>query len=244
MLRLTVDADVRAVLGSIRVPTLVLHRRDNQYMRVGHGRYLGTHIAGARYVELPGSDHDPEVGDSDSLIAEIHEFLTGERPLPTADRVLATVVFTDVVDSTERASHLGDAAWRLVLDRLDRSVARHADRFHGHVVKSTGDGHLLVFDAPGRAIHWTRALLESARGMEIQLRAGIHTGEIERRGPDIGGLAVHIAARVGARAGPGEVLVSSTVKDLVVGSGIEFEDRGEHELKGVPGTWRLFAVAG
>jgi class 3 adenylate cyclase len=244
MLRLTADADVRGVLSSIRVPTLVLHRRDNQFIRVGHGRYLASHIAGARYAELPGADHDPEAGDSEALIAEIQEFLTGERPEPALDRVLATVVFTDMVDSTLRAARLGDAAWRGVLDRLEQSVRRQADRFRGDVIKSTGDGHLAAFDAPGRAIQWTRAVMESAGGMEIQMRAGIHTGEIERRGNDIAGLAVHIASRVSGLSAAGQILVTSTVKDLVVGSGIAFTVAGSHELKGVPGRWDLLAVAG
>ena len=240
MMPLTIDADVRALLPSIRVPTLVLHRLENPYMRIGHGRYLGSHVEGARYVELPGPDHDPEAGDSDALIAEIQEFLTGERPTPVSDRVLATLVFTDVVASTQRVASLGDAAWRRVLDRLEQSASRLADQFRGDLIKSTGDGHLVVFDAPGRAIQWARAVMESARGLEIELRAGIHSGEIERRGADIAGLAVHIASRVADLSAGGQILVTSTVKDLVVGSGLEFAVAGSHNLKGVPGAWDLF----
>jgi class 3 adenylate cyclase len=243
MLRLTVEADVRAVLPSISVPTLVLHRRDNAFMRVGHGRYLAQNIPGARYVELSGSDHDPEAGDTHGLLAEIQEFLVGVRPPARQDRVLATVVFTDLVGSTELASRLGDLTWRRVLDRLDLAARREADRFRGEVIKSTGDGHLVVFDAPGRAIQWTQALMETCRGAEIQLRAGIHTGEVERRGADIGGMAVHIASRVSSLATAEQTLVTRTVRDLVIGSPTELTSAGTHDLKGVPGPWELFEVA-
>lgn len=244
MMPLTVDADVRAVLPSVRVPTLVLHRRENSFMRIGHARYLGSHIDGARCVELPGADHDPEAGDSDALVAEIQEFLTGERSSPASDRVLATLVFTDVVNSTQRVASLGDASWRRVLDRLERSASRLADQFRGDLIQSTGDGHLVLFDAPGRAIQWARAVMESASRMEIELRAGIHSGEIERRGADIAGLAIHIASRVADLSTGGQILVTRTVRDLVVGSRLEFAIAGTHDLKGVPGTWELFIVNG
>jgi pimeloyl-ACP methyl ester carboxylesterase/class 3 adenylate cyclase len=242
MLRLCVDADIRSILPSIRVPTLVLHRRDDQYLRVGHGRYLGEHIPGAHYVELPGSDHDPHFGDADSVLAEIQEFLTGERPTQPSDRLLATVVFTDMVESTPYAARVGDAQWLELLDRLDRAVERYSARFRGEVIKSTGDGHLVIFDAPGRAIQWAESLLDAARGLEVQLRVGIHTGEIDRRGSDVAGVAVHIASRVSKLSGPGQILVTNTVRDLVVGSGIKFSEVGSRELKGISGAWGLLSV--
>jgi class 3 adenylate cyclase len=242
MLRLCVDADLRHVLPNIRVPTLVLHRTGDTYFRPDHGRYLADHIPNAKYVELPGADHDPDVGDVEPVLAEIQDFLTGERPHPLADRILTTVLFTDTVSSTGTAFVLGDANWRVVLDRLDDAAERHIRRFRGHLVKATGDGHLATFDGPARAIHCGRAIIEAARGLGLGMRVGIHTGEVEVRGTDIGGVAVHIASRINAMAEPGEVLVSSTVKDLAIGSGIEFTSRGEHALKGVPDTWRLFAL--
>ena len=242
MLRMCVDTDLRTILPTVRVPTLVLHRRDDQYLRVTHGRYLAEHISGASYVELPGADHDPEVGDSEAIAAEIQEFLTGERSRVELDRILATVVFTDIVNSTRRAAALGDARWIELLNRLDAAVQRHAAYFRGTVVKSTGDGHLLIFDAPGRGIQWAQTVMEAARGMELEVRAGLHTGEVERRGNDIGGLAVHLAARVAALSGPGQILVSSTVRNLMAGSGIGFADCGEKVLKGIPGRWRILAV--
>ena len=242
MLRLCADADVRAVLPNIKVPTLVLHRSGDTYLRVGHGRYLAEHIPNATYVELPGVDHDPDVGDADSVLAEIQDFLIGERSIPVQDRLLTTVLFTDVVGSTRTAFALGDARWRTVLDRLDDASERHIRRFRGRTIKSTGDGHLAMFDGPARAIHCGRAITQSPRGLGLEVRVGLHTGEVEVRGSDIGGVTVHIAARVTGLAEAGEILTSRTVKDLVVGSGIEFADRGEHELNGVPDTWKLFAV--
>jgi class 3 adenylate cyclase len=234
--------DVRDVLPTIPVPTLVLHRRDDSFMHVEHSRYLAEHIPGARYVELEGSDDLFSVGDVDAVLGEIEEFLTGERHDSEPDRMLATVLFTDIVDSTTRAASLGDAAWRRVLEDHDRLVRVALDRHRGREVKTLGDGFLATFDGPARAIRAAASIAEAVQSVGLEVRAGLHTGECEVLGDDVGGLAVHIGARVMAEAGPGEVLVSGTVKDLVVGSGIEFEDRGQRELKGVPGAWRLYAV--
>jgi class 3 adenylate cyclase len=209
---------------------------------VGHGRYLAEHIPGAKYVELPGTDTFYWVGDTEAMLDEIEEFLTGVRGGSGADRVLATVLFTDIVGSTDRAARLGDVRWRDLLDRHDKSVRAQIERFRGRVVKIVGDGVVSTFDSPGRAIACALAVREILRTLDIEMRAGIHAGEIEVRGDDVAGITVHIAARVSALAHPGEVLVSSTVKDLVAGSPVGFADRGEHELKGVPGSWKLLAV--
>jgi len=238
------DTNVHHVLGSIQAPTLVLQRRGDRHVRVEHGRYLATHIPGAVYRELDGDDHFFYAGDTDELADEIEEFLTGVRPVSVTDRVLATVLFTDVVGSSEKATEMGDRAWRKLLDAHDAVVRTHLERFRGREVKTTGDGFLATFDGPARAIHCALELVASLRGLGLDIRAGLHTGEIEVRDDDIGGIGVHIGARVTALAGAGEVLVSSTVKDLVAGSGITFEDRGEHGLKGVPGSWRLLRVEG
>jgi class 3 adenylate cyclase len=211
---------------------------------VAQARDDAQHIRGARVVELPGDDRLFFVGDSGPMLDAIEEFLTGQLPAHHSDRVLATVLFTDIVGSTEQAAHLGDRRWKEVLATHDALVAAELERFRGRMVKSTGDGALATFDGPGRAIRCACAIRDSIRSLGIDVRAGLHTGEIELRGDDVTGVAVHIGARVSALAGAGEVLVSSTVKDLVAGSGIDFEDRGERELKGVPGSWRLFAVAG
>jgi len=235
--------DVRPLLATIRVPTLVIHRTDDQAMDVRHGRYLGRSIPGARYVELPGSDSLPFTGDSEAVVGEIEEFLTGERHDLEGDRILATVLFTDIVGSTERAAELGDRRWRELLARHDQIVHGRLDRHRGRLVKSTGDGVLATFDGPARAIRAAQGIVEDLSGAGIDVRAGLHTGECEMIGDDVGGLAVHIAARVMGLAGRCEVLVSSTVRDLVVGSGLDFEERGERELRGVPGRWRLWAVA-
>jgi class 3 adenylate cyclase len=240
--RLNTAIDVRPILPTIRVPTLVLHRSGDPAVPVESGRYVASQIPGARFVEVPGDSHLPFVGDIDSVADEIEEFLTGARPARQPERVLATVVFTDVVDSTTRASALGDRRWRALLDQLDEDTAREVASARGRLVKSTGDGHLAVFDGPARAIRCGCALRAAVERQAIDLRVGIHTGEVERRGDDVAGVAVHLAERVCALAEPGEVLVSRTVVDLVAGSDIGFDDRGEHELKGVPGTWRLFAV--
>jgi class 3 adenylate cyclase len=235
-------SDIRHVLPVVQVPTLVIHRSGNRWMTPAHGRYLAENIADARYVEIPGDDHLPFLGDSEAITAEIEEFLTGARPQPTSDRVLATVLFTDIVSSTARASELGDRRWRELLDRHDETVRRHLAQFRGREVNTTGDGFVATFDGPARAVECARAIRDTARQLNLEVRAGVHTGEIEIRGPDIGGIAVHIAARVATLAEPAAVWVSRTVTDLVAGSGLRFTDRGNHQLKGVPETWQLYAV--
>jgi pimeloyl-ACP methyl ester carboxylesterase len=244
LLRMNFELDVRPALPLVRVPTLVVHRTGDRTISIESGRHLAAHIPDAHLVELEGDDHLPWVGDSDAIVDEIEEFLTGVRHGAEPDRLLATVLFTDIVASTERAAALGDRRWREVLDAHTVEVARHLDRFRGRQVKWLGDGVLAIFDGPARAIRCGRALVEESRRLGVEIRVGLHAGECEVIGDDVGGLAVHIAARVMARAGPGEVLLSGTVKDLVAGSGIEFADRGSHRLKGVPGDWRLFSVVG
>ena len=241
LLKRSVQSDVRDLLPLIAAPTLVVHRRDNLFVPVGCGRYLGEHIAGARYVELPGADQIPWSGDGDAILDEIEEFLTGRRS-GTTERVLATVLFTDIVDSTAQAAALGDQAWRARLESHDAIVRRELARFAGREVNTTGDGFVAAFDSPTQAVRCARSLVDASADAQIGVRAGIHTGECERRGDDLAGLAVHIAARVAAAAGPGEVMVSRTVRDLIGGSGLRFDDRGEHELKGVPDRWQLFAL--
>jgi class 3 adenylate cyclase len=238
------ERDLRGVLPSIRVPTLVLHRVGNRDIRVGHGRYLAEHIPGAKYVELPGEDHLFYVGDIDTMLEEIEEFLTGVRPLHESNRVLATVLFTDIVTSTERSAQVGDRRWKDLLDQHDTLIRRDLERHRGRLVKNTGDGILATFDGPARAIRCAQAIATSVKSLGIEVRAGLHTGEVELRGEDVTGMGVNIAARVMGTAGPGEVVVSSTVKDLVAGSGLRFADRSTHDLRGVPGEWRLFAVEG
>jgi class 3 adenylate cyclase len=203
---------------------------------------MAENIPGAKYIELPGEDLFWWVGDADAIVDEVEEFVTGVRPTPKSDRVLATVLFTDIVGSTERASELGDRRWRALLDEHDTLVRRELERYRGREVKVVGDEFLATFDGPARAIHCACAIAEAVRGLGLEIRAGLHTGEVELRGEDIAGLAVHIGARVAALAGPGEVLVSGTVPPLVAGSGLEFSDRGSRELKGVPGAWNVFAV--
>jgi class 3 adenylate cyclase len=234
--------DIRAILPAIQVPTLVVTRTESP-VDPAHGRYLAERIAGATYVELPGRGSLLWSGDQDALLREIEYFVTGSRPAPRHDRVLATVLFTDIVGSTDRAAEMGDARWRELLAQHDQVVRRALDRFEGREVKTTGDGFLATFDGPARAIRCAQAIHESLRPIGVDVRAGLHTGEIDLVDGDVAGIAVHLGARVMAEAGSGETVVSSTVKDLVVGSEIVFEDRGEHHLKGVPGTWRLFAVA-
>jgi class 3 adenylate cyclase len=230
--------DAREALPLIRVPTLVLHSTDNLSYLIEEGRYLADHIEGAKFVGLPGGDDG--VATSAHAIEEIVEFLTGERPEVEVDRILTTLLFTDIVGSTERAASMGDQRWRSLLDAHDRAVRDHLRRFRGKEINTTGDGFLASFDGPARAIRCARAISESTRPLGIDLHLGLHTGECEVRGHDLGGLAVHVAARVGSLAGPGEVLVSSMVKDLVVGSRIDFVDRGRHQLRGVPGSWKLY----
>ena len=236
------DVDIRSVLPAIKVPTMILHRADEIMVPVAMGRYLAEHIPGAKLVELPGVDHVPWVGDTDRFVEEVEEFLTGSRSAAHSDRVLATVLFTDIVGSTGHAAELGDARWREVLDRYYEVAARQIERYGGRKVKTIGDGVLATFDGPARAVRAAASITDAVRSLGVQIRAGLHTGECEVMGEDVGGIAVHIGARVAALAGPGEVLVSRTVRDLVVGSGLAFTDRGEHELKGVPGTWQLYSV--
>ena len=235
--------DVRHALPLLEMPTLVFHLREHAFISVEHGRYLADHIKGARFVALSGGDATL-TPDNDVIADEIIEFVTGERPAVEVERILTTVLFSDIAGSTSRAATLGDRRWRLLLDAHDHAVRDQIQRFRGREVNTTGDGFVVSFDGPARAINCAQALVDATANLGIDIRIGLHTGECEVRGDDLGGLAVHIAARVVALAGPGEILVSSTVKDLVVGSGIEFADRGEHDLKGVPESWRLFAVAG
>jgi class 3 adenylate cyclase len=238
--RATVDGDLRATLPAVQAPTLVLARAG--LMGIGRYRYVAEHIQGARYIEVPGNDELFFAGDTAPVLDAIEEFVTGRPTIGDVDRVLATVLFTDLVSSTEHAARLGDRRWLDVLETHDAMVRAELARYRGNHIKSTGDGILATFDGPGRAIRCAEAIRDSLRPMGMELRAGLHTGELDLRGDDVGGIAVHIGARVAAQAGAGEVIVSRTVVDLVAGSGIQFEDRGEHELKGVPGTWRLFAV--
>jgi len=244
MIRMLYEADLRHVLPAIRVPTLVITHRDSALVPADAGRYLATHIPGARSVELPGSENLMSVGDTERIIEEVQEFFTGTRPIREPDRVLATILFTDIVGSTQRAAAIGDRAWRDVLNSHHAIVRRELERFRGREIDTAGDGFLAVFDGPARAVRCARAIAEEVSGIGIEIRAGLHTGEIEIIGDDIAGLAVHIGARVAAQAQGSEVLVSSTVKDLVVGSGLRFEDRGTHTLKGVPDPWHLFRALG
>jgi class 3 adenylate cyclase len=244
MLPLVAELDVRALLPTIRVPTLVVQHSDDPFVLPAWGKYIADHIEGAKYVELPGRNlyHMVEPGWRSSF-QEIAEFLTGHQADVADDRVLATVLFTDIVDSTRRAAEIGDRDWHALLDAHDAVVRSQLARFRGREVNTSGDGFLAMFDGPQRAIRCAMAIRDAVQALGIQVRAGLHTGECEIRGDDIGGIGVHIGARVSALAGPNEVLVSSTLRDLVIGSGLEFEDRGTHELKGVPGEWSLFAVA-
>jgi class 3 adenylate cyclase/pimeloyl-ACP methyl ester carboxylesterase len=241
---LMTELDVRAVLPTIRVPTLVIHHAEDAIIPPAKGRYIAEHIPDAKYVELPGRNfyHSVEPGWRASF-QEIAEFLTGHQPDLADDRVLATVLFTDIVDSTRRAAQMGDRDWHALLDAHDAIVRSQLSRYRGREVNTSGDGFLAMFDGPQRAIRCAMAIRDAVQALGIEVRAGLHTGECEVRGDDIGGIAVHIGARVSALAGPNEVLVSSTLSDLVIGSGLEFDDRGAHALKGVPGEWHLFAVA-
>jgi len=238
------DIDIRAVLPSIAVPTLILHRTGDRVVPVAAGQYLAAVIPEAKYIELAGEDHLPMYGDVEALLGEVEEFLTGSRQEVEPDRVLATVAFTDIVGSTELAARLGDGRWRTILDRHDDCARRVAGEFGGRVVKTTGDGVLATFDGPARGARFAAGLGAAVKPIGLDVRAGVHTGEVEVRGDDIGGIAVHIAARIAAMAGSGEVLASRTVKDLTAGAGLVFEDRGTHELKGVPDQWQLYAVSG
>jgi class 3 adenylate cyclase len=238
----TFSADVRWCLPSVTCPTLVFARLDSYAQLSEHGRYLSEHITGARLITHTGVDILPWAGEFDSIIDEMEEFVTGARGVHAATRLLAAVLFTDIVDSTVRAAEAGDRQWRAVLDEFDVNVGRLLARHDGTLVKSMGDGILARFAAPAQAVRCAEAMVQTAGDADLQLRAGLHAGEVELRGDDIGGLAVHIASRVSAMAGPGEVLVTGTVRDLVVGSGIVFDDRGRHNLKGLPDEWQVLAV--
>jgi class 3 adenylate cyclase len=242
LMRMNAEIDTRHIAPAIRVPTLVIHRTGDARVSVLAGRYLGEHIPGAKYIEMPGVDHLLYTGNTDLVADEIEEFLTGARPAPELERVLATVSFCDIVDSTRRAEALGDRQWRALLDQHDEIAGRSIERFRGQKIKSTGDGFLATFDGPGRAVRCIAAIGESLRPLGIKIRSGIHTGEVEVKNSDVGGIAVHIAARVAALAEPGEVLVSGTVRDLVAGSGLRFQDRGAKRLKGLSEEVRLFSL--
>jgi class 3 adenylate cyclase/pimeloyl-ACP methyl ester carboxylesterase len=243
MFRYTFGLDVRSVLGSIQAPTLILHRTDYRFVNVAHGRYLAENIPNARLVELPGSDLWFFTPGSGHVPGMIEEFVTGVKPVPDRDRVLATVLFTDVVGSTEKVAALGDRPWNELLEAHDDLMRREVERFGGRLVGITGDEVLATFDGPGRAIRCARTAGDALRALGLDIRAGVHTGEIESRGDHVGGIAVHIGSRVMNEAQPGEVLCTRTVKDLVAGAGLEFHDRGSHALKGVPDEWHLYALA-
>ena len=243
LMRANYEIDVRHVLPTIGVPTLILHRTGDKVVSIENGRYLASQIAGARFVEIPGTDHTVLDKPTQDVIAdEIEEFVTGERHGAEPDRVLATVLFTDLVGSTERAAKVGDSRWHELRDEWLGIMRKELGSFHGREIDSSGDGLLATFDGPARAIRCAIAMRERVRGMGLELRAGLHTGECELAGERVVGIAVHIGARVAALAAPNEILVSSTVKDLVAGSGLKFDDRGAHTLRGVPDEWRLFVV--
>jgi class 3 adenylate cyclase len=244
VLRMMMGIDVRQALPAIQAPTLVLHRTDAPTLTIDHGRYLAEHIPGAIFRELPGRAHAYWAEDSQAVLDEVEEFLTGSRSSGPPDRVLATVLFTDIVDSTATAARLGDRKWKELLSEHEAIIRRELARHRGREIHGTGDGVLATFDGPARAIRCAVAIRDAVKGTGLQIRAGLHTGEIELHGDDVAGIAVHLGARVAAKAGAGEIFVSRTVVDLVTGSGLEFEDRGSHALKGVPGEWHLFALAG
>jgi len=240
--RMNTEIDIRAVLPTVRVPTLVLHRLGDRDAKVEEARWIASQIPSAEYVELQGHDHLPWVGDQDGILDELEEFLTGVRRGPDPDRVLATVLFTDIVGSTQRASELGDRDWRGLLEQHQALVRRELARWRGQEINTTGDGFLASFDGPARAIRCAHAVKDAVRTLGLQVRSGVHTGECERSGDDLSGIAVHIGARIAAETEPGEVLVSGIVKDLVAGSGLRFDARGHRTLKGVPGEWPLYAA--
>lgn len=244
LLRMNTFVDVRSILASVRVPTLILHAIGDRDVTLGDARYLASSILGAKYVELPSGDHMWWVSHQDEIIAEIQEFLTGVRPAPEADRFLATVLFTDIVNGTAKAAELGDRRWRDLIERHHALVREQLRRFRGTEVDTAGDGFFATFDGPARAVRCALAVRDGVRSLGIEIRAGLHTGECEVISEKVGGIAVIIGSRVRERADPGGVLVSSTVRDLVAGSGLSFADRGVHALKGVPDEWRLFAATG
>jgi class 3 adenylate cyclase len=242
LMQMYLDIDVRPALPTITAPTLLMHRHGDRVSPTAFARAMAKLIPSSRYVELPGNDHVVFAGDGEAILDEVEEFVTGSRSEREPERVLATILFTDIVDSTARAAAAGDRDWRRLLERHDELVRRELVRFRGREIKHTGDGFMAAFDGPARAVLCAGAVTEGVRGLGLEVRAGVHTGECELRGEDLAGMAVHIGARVGARAVSGEVLVSNTVKDLVIGSGLEFSDRGAQELRGVPGEWRLYAL--
>ena len=239
--RMAMQIDVRDILPTIHVPTLVLHRRDDRAIPIDDGRYIADHVPGAKFIELPGADHWPWIGDAQA-VEEIQEFLTGMRDGGEIDRVLVTVMFVDIVDSTVHAAELGDRRWADLLETFYLAVRRELERFRGQEIDTAGDGFFVTFDGPARAIRCAGSLVDAVEAIGLEIRIGIHTGEVERVTDKIGGLAVVIGARIGALAGPRQILVSRTVKDLVVGSDVTFESRGQHQLKGVPGDWELYGV--
>jgi pimeloyl-ACP methyl ester carboxylesterase/class 3 adenylate cyclase len=241
--RIFTDVDVREVLPAIHVPTLVIHRADDAIVPTRQARYVADQIDGARFVELPGIDHLPFIGDADAILDEIEEFVTGTRPIPASDTVLATVLFTDIVDSTSRQAALGDLGWKRLVEQHHATVRDLLKRYRGMEQDTAGDGFYARFDGPARAIHCAQEISSAVRSLGIEVRAGLHTGECELVDGKCSGLSVSIGARVMSHAGPSEVLVSQTVKDLTAGSGLTFEDAGEHELKGVPDRWHLYRVA-
>lgn len=237
--------DVRSVLPNIQTPTLVLHREGDTLIPVENGRYLADHIPNAMFRSLPGQDHAMFAGDNGPIAAAVEEFLTGKQESRVdVDRILATVLFTDIVGSSQKLAELGDRKWREMLDAHDQAAGQEIERHRGALIKTTGDGILATFDGPGRGVNCAHAIGEKVRGLGLDIRAGLHIGEVEKRGDDVSGLAVHVAARVMDKAGPGEVLVTRTITDLVAGSGLAFEARGEQQLKGIPGDWALYASAG
>ncbi|MGE5089344.1 MAG: adenylate/guanylate cyclase domain-containing protein, partial [Candidatus Levyibacteriota bacterium] len=243
MYRWVTQLDVRSILHAISVPTLVLHRAENRHYRLAYGRYLADHIPGSRFIELPGADCYPfHTAECDTTLDEIHEFLTGVREAPPHARELSTVLFTDIVGSTDLAAKIGDARWLELRGAHNDLVRQSLIAFQGREINTTGDGFLATFDGPARAVHCAVRIRDAVRALGLEIRAGLHTGEIERLDHDVGGLGVHVAARVMGEARPGEVLVSGTVADLVMGSGIGFSERPSTQLKGVPGTWRMLEV--
>jgi class 3 adenylate cyclase len=243
LVQMNAEIDIRSILPTIRVPTLVLHRTGDRVFSVEGARYLAEQIPDATFVELPGEDHLPWVGDADAVLGEIEHFLTGARPQHEPDRVLTTILFTDIVDSTERLSSVGDAMWKETLAEHDERAKIEIGRYQGTYVNTTGDGLVARFDGPARAVRCALAIGAALRPLGLEIRAGCHTGEVELSDDGVRGVAVHIGARVAALAGPGQVLVSSTVKDLVAGSGLSFSDFGTHQLKGVEGEWHLYEAA-
>jgi class 3 adenylate cyclase len=231
------------VLTAIRVPTLIMHRSGDRALPVEGARYMAERIPGSRLVEFPGNDHLPWTSDAEPVLAEIEAFVTGNRPVEEADRVLATVMFADIVDSTQRAASIGDRAWTQELQQFYGRARRELERFRGREIDTAGDGYFATFDGPARAVRCAQTLTREMSQLGLPIRAGLHTGEVEVIGEKVGGIAVHIGARIAGHAAPGEVVVSNTVKDLVAGSGLQFEDRGVRPLKGVPGEWRLYRAA-